>query len=651
MKFSSHRSAIAIALAAILSGSVYAQSTTGTIAGQAPVAAGETILIEGSNGLVREVPVTESGRYSVGSLPLANYTVSLRQNGKTINVRDNVTLRVGLATNVSFSSATAAPGSPLPADAKLLGAVLVNANSVPHIDVTSTGSSTIFTADEMAKLPLARTAEAVALLAPGALPASNYFKGTTGNPLVSFSGSAPTENAYYINGFNTTDPLSGFGGITLPYGAVEQEEVLNGGYSAAYGRSDGGVISQVGKRGTSEWHFGAQVLWQPAFAQEDQRNIYYAQAAKAGNIFQRNDQDKSWATTVDAYAGGPLIKDRLYVFAAAEAEREEGNAISDMSSTPANNRYTYKNPKGYLKVDWNINDANILELTDVSQTHRTDGSSYAYDYNNGATGAFVNKNTTNKTTAKIYVAKFTSYITDSLTLNAMYGKSRMGYYTQVPPSGVDGPIIRGLDEQNPAYTGGQPRTNGQTIDVVNNPSHRATNANLRLDLTYEVGTHSITAGVDNQDSHDIDDGATIGSGYELWYGKGDPNTDISESPFVDAPGKYPGGGEGYFGYDRNYSNSASVRVKQRAEYVEDHWQVADHLMLQLGIRNDQFTNYNPSGVPYLRLTKPQWAPRLGFSWDVNGDSTLKIYGAAGRYFLAMPASVALRTAAGSIATN
>jgi hypothetical protein len=69
------------------------------------------------------------------------------------------------------------------------------------------------------------------------------------------------------------------------------------------------------------------------------------------------------------------------------------------------------------------------------------------------------------------------------------------------------------------------------------------------------------------------------------------------------------------------------------------------------VRNDQFTNYNPTGQAYLRLTKPQWAPRLGFAWDVNGDSSLKVFGNAGRYFLAMPASVALRAAAGSLYTN
>src|SRR4030095_13515512 len=37
-------------------------------------------------------------------------------------------------------------------------------------------------------------------------------------------------------------------------------------------------------------------------------------------------------------------------------------------------------------------------------------------------------------------------------------------------------------------------------------------------------------------------------------------------------------------------------------------------------------------------TGSQIAPRLGFSWDVKGDSTLKVYGNAGRYYLGLPLS-------------
>jgi outer membrane receptor for ferrienterochelin and colicin len=641
------RTLLCTAVAASLTGVAFGQATTGRIAGQAPAAAGETVLVEGSNGLVREVAVDARGRYAVESLPLATYKVSLKSNGNVVDTRENVTLRVGAATDVSFGGAAAVQ------DAQQLDGVTVSATSVPKIDVATVASSTVITAGEMARLPLARTAEAVALLAPGASPGARGFKGAFGNTLVSFAGSSVSENAYYINGMNTTDPLSGFGGITLPYGAVDQQEVLSGGYSAMYGRSDGGVISQVGKRGTNEWHFGAQVLWEPDFARASARNITYGHGEPnpPGSTFQRNDDNHEWSTTVSAYAGGPLVKDKLYAFAAVEMERSEGNNHGDVNH-PFETRYTYKDPKWYGKLDWNITDSNILELTGVNQTHRSNGNKYAYDYADDTVGDYAGTDYTYKTRAMVYVAKYTSYITDDLTLTALYGKSRLTYYNEPPDTGVTGPFIGGVNQQNPALNGGRPITNGQTLDTVDNPDHESTNRNLRIDLNYKIGNHSITAGIDNQDSHDIDDGTTIGGdGYEIWYGKQAADHNISDSPFVGKPGDYPGGEDGYFAYYRHYNTLASVRVKQRAQYIMDDWQVTDRLLLSLGLRNDQFTNYNPAGQPYLRLTRPQWAPRLGFSWDVNGDSTMKVYGNAGRYFLAMPASVALRTSAGSLAVN
>jgi outer membrane receptor protein involved in Fe transport len=141
-----------------------------------------------------------------------------------------------------------------------------------------------------------------------------------------------------------------------------------------------------------------------------------------------------------------------------------------------------------------------------------------------------------------------------------------------------------------------------------------------------------------------------GPGQFIWrYGKGDPNKPISTQTgqWVAAPG-----GEGYY-VDKHIGTvgAKSVRVAQYAQFIEDRWQVTDRLLLNLGLRNDQFTNYNPDGVPYLRLTKPQWAPRLGASWDVHGDSSLKVYANAGRYYMAEPANVAIRGAAGSIVTD
>ena len=54
------RTLLCATVAASLSGLAHGQATTGRISGQAPVAAGETVLIEGSNGLTREVGVDKA---------------------------------------------------------------------------------------------------------------------------------------------------------------------------------------------------------------------------------------------------------------------------------------------------------------------------------------------------------------------------------------------------------------------------------------------------------------------------------------------------------------------------------------------------------------------------------------------------------------
>ena len=635
---------LALAISLGSAGLAHGQATTGSIFGQAPVASGEVVVVKSATGFTREVPVDSSGRYSIAALPLSTYTVTLMRDNQSLDMRSGIALKVGTATEVSFAKASA-DGT------KNLGTVTVTANALPAIDVTSVDSRTVITSQQLNTLPLGRSAEAIALLAPGAVGGYSGFTGPMGNSLVSFAGSSVTENAYYLNGFNTTDPLSGFGGITLPYGAIDQEEILSGGYGAAYGRSDGGVISQVGKRGTNEWHFGGMVQWTPRFAKGDMGDSYYVTGSKAGSIYQRNSDSKSWETTESAYLGGPIIKDKLYFFAAVEADKRQGNSIGSVTSS-YNTQYQYQDPKWYAKLDWNINDSNILELTGASNKNQYSGEHDNYDYSTGATGSLHDYDTSTKTSADIHVLKYTSYITDDLTFSLLYGKQKITYYNYIHGYDATNPYIGTPENENPAITGGSTITNSQTVLTFANPDHHSTNTNLRLDLTYKLCDHTLTAGIDNQDSHDVDDGtSTSGPGYAWFYGHGDANTAISDSPFVDAPGNYAGGSTGYYVYKYIFNTAASVRVKQRAQYIEDAWQVSDRWLVKIGLRNDEFTNYNPNSEPFLRLTKPQWAPRVGFSWDVKGDSSLKVYGNVGRYYLAMPASVALRAAAGSLYTD
>lgn len=642
--------ALALALATALmlaSMTSHAQSTTGSIFGQAPVASNETIQIKSSTGMSRVVSVDGHGRYVATELPIGTYSVSLLRDGSVVDTRSDISLRVGSGTEVSFD-ATAA---------KNLGAVKVTANTTPHIDVTSVDSRTVITAADLAKFPLGRSAEAVAQLAPGVVNNSAGYTGPTGQSLVSFSGSSASENAYYINGFNTTDPLRGLGGLTLPYGAIEQQEIYTGGYSAQYGRSDGGVINMVGKRGTNEWHFGAQVLWEPQFARADGTNTYYTNGLPAspiaGNLYGPNSKNRQSTTTYDAYVGGPLIKDKLFLFIATEASRQDGTTVNSVSNAQPYVRYQNSMPKWYGKLDWNITDSNILEVTTASNKKHTDGTIYKYDYSALQQGNFINYADSTKTGGDLYTAKFTSYITDELTLSATYGKMKTVNYDA--PGAYDGSLtyLTNIQNQNPALKNGSSIGNSQVTQTLFNPNRHNTSNNLRIDLTYQLGQHTIALGIDNQNARAIDQGSqTSGPGYYWDYEyTTTPTAALIPNLGVGAPANYPNGGTGYYAIKYVNSSIASVRSAQRAQYIEDKWQVSDRWLLSLGLRNDQFTDYNADAQPYIRQHKPQWAPRLGFSWDVNGDASFKVYGNAGRYYLGLPLNPALNAAGAYVATQ
>ncbi|MGF6710304.1 outer membrane receptor for ferrienterochelin and colicin [Luteibacter sp. W1I16] len=655
-QFLSRRSALALAVCTCLGGvsSVYAQSTTGGLNGSVPMGGNEIVVVESGTGFRREVPVDARGRYSATQLPLGTYTVTLMRDGAVVDTRKDVTLRVGASTDVSF----AAPAGAAASDAASLEGVTVTGTSLPSIDVTSVDSRTVITSEQLAKLPLGRSAEAIARLAPGVVNNGGNFQSDTGRSVASFGGSASNENAYYVNGFNTTDPLNALGGLQLPYGAIDQQEVYTGGYSAQYGRSDGGVINQVGKRGTNEWHFGAQVLWEPGFARARQDNLYYSNtpaSAPAGSLYQPRSENRSWITTVSAYAGGPLIKDKLFFFVAGEFEKQNKRTVNEVGNNTPSSTTEYRSPRWYGKLDWNITDSNILEFTGASDKREGSGTRYNYDYADRVRTSTIGGLNDTKTGGDLYVAKYTGYITDNLTISAMYGQMRSKNYDQ--PTDYDPELVR-VDKsqlQNPALNGGSAIRNGQVGDI-SSPGRGNKSTNFRFDVAYVLGDHTISAGIDNVKSRVDDFGtASPGPGYIWNYGHTDnPNAPISDAAgvnFVPAPALFPNGQSGYYVSRNIVNNLVNVRADQRAQYIEDKWQVSDRWLLSIGLRNDQFTDYNQFGQAFIEQTKPQWAPRLGASWDVNGDGSFKVFANAGRYYLGLPLNPATGAAAGYVSTQ
>ncbi|MDY1547937.1 TonB-dependent receptor [Luteibacter sahnii] len=631
---------LVLCMSLAFAGHVAAQSTTGSVVGTVGDAQpGESIRIEGASGVRRDVPVDTAGRYQATSLPVGTYRVSLIRGGQPISTHEGVALRVGGSAQIDFA-ADAGPGATAATD---LGGVSVSATTQPPIDVSTVDSRTVITAQQLAQLPLARTAEDIALLAPGTASSGALYGSRIGGGgnLVSFGGSSGAENAYYINGFNTTDPYKGEGALQLPYGAIDQQEVLTGGYSAKYGRSDGGVINQVGKSGTNTWHYGFQAQWSPASLEAAPDNIRYANNRFAGDLYTYRQRDTNWTSTYSGYIGGPLIANRLYLFAAAEEDTTRGYTTST-NADPTNpdaqaSRLHYKNttPKWYGKINWNITDNNILELTGIHSEQSSSGTNTNFSYASLGTNGTTVPNVLTKSGGTAYIGKFTSYLTDTLTFTALWGRMRLHDYSA--PAGYDPtlPYLQNITDQDPLITGGRSVSNAQTISSLSAPDQGSQNTSLQLNLEWKLGDHTVNVGIDNDKPETIDQG----NNQSTWtYGQSTGAIDLANG--IGAPG-----GRGYYVVNEITNGASGVKTVEKAQYVEDNWQITDRFLLTVGVRNDAFANYNNSSVKFTSQNH-NWSPRAGFSWDVFGDATLKVFGNLGRYYLAINNNTAYDGATG-----
>lgn len=249
-----------------------------------------------------------------------------------------------------------------------------------------------------------------------------------------------------------------------------------------------------------------------------------------------------------------------------------------------------------------------------------------------------------------YVANYTGYLTDNFTVSAMYGESKVDHIFE--PSGYDPScptITVTAGGAVPGLTYGSCQTTTGALE--RSPSYDETSAR-RLDLEYRIGDHTLKGGYDYTDANTDNEVQNIPGGYQWLYQRlSNPNEPIYPRDGVGSPAS--GGGYGTQGYyvQRVFSSFASTSsVEQEAFYIKDLWQVTDNVLLELGLRSESFTNFNSAGEAFVEKNN-QIAPRLGASWDVHGDSSLKLFAYAGRYHLALPNYISRRMADGAINTN
>ncbi len=645
----------AAALTVAMAPNAMAQSNAaGTVFGRVETPAGATVVLNNTEtGYRRTINLDANGRYNATAMPPGHYQVQLVRNG-AVEKTTEIDVLVGQGVDASFAAAG-------------VQSVQVTGRR-SRIDVSNSNNGATFTAKELARLPIAQNVDAIIQLAPNTTRAdSRYAAGA------SFGGGGASENAFYINGFPVTNPLTQLGGSELPFGAIAQAQVLTGGFGAEFGRSVGGVVNITTKSGTNTWEAGAKWEYEPNSLRSDQRDLYYPNtgaaenAATDGTIFRRLSDSSVTRRTYSAYVGGPIIQDKLFIFAGLERKEATLGNVNRFSnsvgipSSPSLAKTGWEDRQDtsdrYLvKVDWNINDNHRIEATLLGDDNKEDRQLSGYSYTNGKLNNQVSsehyRNNSNYTPvgADSQILRYTGTLTDNLTITALYGQSK----TKVENK-YDGDLSSQYQITAPA-SAQVPGLNYGTSQVLagNIFPEGAKNdtSSGRMDLEYKLSNHTIRAGFDNNKLKSIEAGElNAGGGYWVYEKVSTPNVPVALSGYNVTTANYGGyAANGYIVSRRILDTATNAYSDQTAQYLEDRWQVTKDLLVTVGLRNEGFKNKNGDGETFLEV-KNFKSPRLAAAWDVNGDASLKVFGSAGRYALQIPTHLAVRGASRSLNTR
>ncbi len=601
------RTAVAAAAGLLLAaGAVHAQQSAGSINVRATK--GATITIENKSiGVSRQLKANDEGAAQVSQLPSGTYTVTVTSATGSKDTK-TVEVQAGQGSDAYFG---------------VLQTVVITGSANRSLDVKSTESNQTLTKATIDRIPVVKDVTAVTLLAPGAVEGDGRIgqTGSRGGNVPSIGGASPAENAYYINGFNVTNIVNGVAFNQIPFEAIAEHQVKTGGYGAEYGRSLGGVISVNTKRGTNDFHGGVSASYSP---EAWSGSSVYSERNASGTWDLKNRPGGSTSTKVNAWASGALIKDELFFFGILEANNKTSNTFGNDRQTELTNT----SPNYLVKLDWNITKSNLLELTAFSDKTTDYINTWVSPTKYGtAKGAYVGSE------AYTYggqntVLKWTSWITDDFNISAMFGRGEYSRSSDISSAAC--PIVR--DQRvNPRLNYGC-----GTVLSVTDPTANDKREAFRLDAEYTMGNHQIRAGLDTEKYNVVDgtqySGGTLYRIFNLANGSklsnGYTNTSGSTMAYVEA---------------RTFKNGGTFLTKNSAWYIEDNYQVTKDVLVNAGIRNEQFTNNNANGDTFIDI-KNTWAPRLGASWDVSGKGDLKVYGNLGRYYIPVYANTNVRLA-------
>lgn len=646
--------AIAAALTAPLA---MAQTSNATLRGTAP--AGATIVAKDvDTGATRTVTASADGTYVIAGLPSGNYHVTAGDKSA------DVAVSVASVSVYDFGSGANAGGG---------NTVVTVTGKRPTVETRSSQVNQLVTLHDIDALPQAtRNFMEFADTVPG-------VQFTNDNHKTSLRGGAQLDSAVnvYIDGVDQKDFVqggSGFAGSAGPNGvgdpgnpfpqlAIGEYKVVTSNYSAEYGDASSAVIIAQTKSGTNKFHgeiFGD-------YTNSDMRSE--TPAEKAAGTGKGKGPDEEYGASFS----GPIIKDKMHFFVTWEHKdlSDQSDVFPNNMSTaaaqallpssvgsqfgPVTNPFTENLYFG--KIDFEPTDQDRIE------------ASANYRLEHMVVGG-------NGQNAKSTEAPYTSDVKrQSLrwqhSTNDWVNELRLSYQDtrSETTTTTASPQSQYVYYPDPATSiGGTALINvggpGSGVGAINAQKGFNLNDDLTFSNLHWMGDHTLKVGVgygnikltSQNSSPDL---ANATYYYAVTSAGVAATPDQVQFPVI----------------NKGYGLSVTTNDKQYSAYVQDNWDVNEHLEINLGLRWDReevpaYLKYvtpanvvsainglfpgttstyasvlakSAAGSPginindYLstgsnRKAQNNFAPRIGFSYDLHGDGSVVFFGGYARSY-------------------
>ena len=293
---------------------VRAQIASATILGtvtdstQARVPGVTITLTNLDKGLTRTLLTNDLGHYRGTNLLLGSYQVRAALPGFKTLTRESIELTLGREVVIHFVLEIS----------QFTDEVTVTGEGSHLTNLTNSTLEELVDENKIRALPLnGRDYIGLASLQPGVLIGRVQRPDRRPNTGIgvdlSISGGRPTQNNFRLDGISISDSANSTPGATtgdnLGVEALREFSVMTNTYSAEFGRSSAGVINAVTRSGENEIH----------------GSLYYFHRndnLDARNFFNPTDLPEFRRHQFGVTAGGPLVKDRTFLFANYEGRRE-----------------------------------------------------------------------------------------------------------------------------------------------------------------------------------------------------------------------------------------------------------------------------------------------------------------------------------------